>query len=108
MPLPARRGPRSSGTRARLCRRDAAGRGRGGPHAGRAARGIERGGTAFAPADPQSRTDRERFGEILEGLLFHEELGLVAVTRAGPDPADGEGPVRAVAEGMPLAGVGRG
>jgi hypothetical protein len=69
---------------------------------------IERGGTAVPPPDRRSGTERERFGGILDVLIFHEELGLVAVTHAGPEPSDGEGPVRAVAEGMPLAGVGRG
>ena len=59
---------------------------------------IERGEVAFAPADPQSRTSLERFNAQLEVLLFHEELGLLAVTQTGPDPADGDGPVRAVAE----------
>ena len=59
---------------------------------------IERGETAFAPADPQSGAERERFDALLETLLLHEELGLLAVTRTGTDPADGDGPVSAVAE----------
>ena len=59
---------------------------------------IERGETTFAAVDPQSRAERERFGARLEALLLHEELGLLAVTPTGPEDADGDGPLGAVAE----------
>jgi hypothetical protein len=58
---------------------------------------IERGDAAFAPSDPHSRADAERFNGTLELLLLHEELGLLAVTRTGPDGGDG-GAVGASAE----------